>query len=128
MAAGKKSNRVTEFGDFQTPVHLACRVCKLLLRRKLSPASILEPTCGAGNLLQERYLAEVIPRCKKGKMLFQPRVVRGRYLDGSRFDYVKLIAELSLTDDVLAVVRILDGRLLRNPFELFIRRLGENGI
>ena len=51
MAAGKKSNRVTEFGDFQTPIHLACRVCKLLLRRKLSPASILEPTCGAGNLL-----------------------------------------------------------------------------
>lgn len=39
-----------EFGDFQTPPVLAERVCKLLSSRGVSPASLLEPTCGVGGL------------------------------------------------------------------------------
>lgn len=51
MASRKKSDRVAEYGDFQTPMYLARQVCDLLSRRNLHPASILEPTCGVGNFL-----------------------------------------------------------------------------
>ena len=40
-----------EFGDFQTPSMLAKQVCKLLADRRLTPASVVEPTCGIGNFL-----------------------------------------------------------------------------
>lgn len=42
---------VDQFGDFQTPVALAKQVCRLLADRGLSPASVVEPTCGIGNFL-----------------------------------------------------------------------------
>lgn len=51
MAKRKKSDRVAEYGDFQTPVSLARAVCRLLSRRGVSPAAVVEPTCGRGNLL-----------------------------------------------------------------------------
>ena len=41
-----------EFGDFQTPDELAMRVCRLLESLRLSPASIIEPTCGKGSFLR----------------------------------------------------------------------------
>ncbi|MGE0759826.1 MAG: hypothetical protein AB7O38_22620, partial [Pirellulaceae bacterium] len=40
-----------ERGDFQTPPELAARVCRFLRDTGLSPRSIIEPTCGEGNLL-----------------------------------------------------------------------------
>ncbi len=40
-----------EFGDFQTPQELATDVCQFLARRGISPATVLEPTCGVGNFL-----------------------------------------------------------------------------
>lgn len=40
-----------EFGDFQTPAGLAIEVAQLLASLELRPQSILEPTCGMGNLL-----------------------------------------------------------------------------
>jgi hypothetical protein len=40
-----------EFGDFQTPEALAAEVCALLAEKNLSPAALLEPTCGKGNFL-----------------------------------------------------------------------------
>lgn len=45
------ANRRIEFGDFQTPDVLARDVCRLLRRSRLKPASIVEPTCGIGNLV-----------------------------------------------------------------------------
>jgi len=51
MATAKKSKHTVEFGDFQTPIGLARDACRLLGRRKVSPASIIEPTCGTGNFL-----------------------------------------------------------------------------
>jgi len=51
MANRKKTDRVAEFGDFQTPVELASRACEFLSRDGLEPASILEPTCGVGSFL-----------------------------------------------------------------------------
>ncbi|MEJ5248750.1 MAG: hypothetical protein WHS90_13330 [Caldilinea sp.] len=44
--------RKAEFGDFQTPLHLARTVCSLIARTGFRPASILEPTCGTGSFLQ----------------------------------------------------------------------------
>ena len=41
----------TAFGDFQTPIDLARRVCSLLSQAGIEPLSILEPTCGKGNFL-----------------------------------------------------------------------------
>jgi hypothetical protein len=40
-----------EFGDFQTPADLARSVCRLLSSQAISPASIIEPTCGRGSFL-----------------------------------------------------------------------------
>ena len=51
MANRKKSDRVAEFGDFQTPAELASSACEFLCHHGLEPASILEPTCGVGNFL-----------------------------------------------------------------------------
>lgn len=46
-----KTKLIAEFGDFQTPEKLASNVCRLLVRDALRPASVIEPTCGVGNLL-----------------------------------------------------------------------------
>jgi hypothetical protein len=48
---GKSATHRAEFGDFQTPTDLAERICTLLYREGLRPSSIVEPTCGEGNLL-----------------------------------------------------------------------------
>ncbi len=44
-------HEIAEFGDFQTPEPLARAVCKLLAQRGISPACIVEPTCGVGSFL-----------------------------------------------------------------------------
>jgi len=51
MAVRVKNKQKTEFGDFQTPIELARRVCSLLFQRGLRPLSILEPSCGKGNFI-----------------------------------------------------------------------------
>lgn len=45
-----KSEKV-EFGDFQTPPGLAREVCSVIARTGFMPATVIEPTCGRGNLL-----------------------------------------------------------------------------
>ncbi len=47
----KKTAGVAEYGDFQTPPALAAQVCQLIADRRVTPGSILEPTCGIGNFL-----------------------------------------------------------------------------
>lgn len=47
-----QEQRKVEFGDFQTPINLAREVCSLIARTGFRPASVLEPTCGAGSFLQ----------------------------------------------------------------------------
>lgn len=53
--------RRLEFGDFQTPDKLAREACDVLLRLRISPASIVEPTCGTGSFL--RASANAFPTC-----------------------------------------------------------------
>ena len=47
----KKNLKTVEFGDFQTPPALATDIVALLCRSGIAPASIVEPTCGRGNML-----------------------------------------------------------------------------
>ena len=47
----KTIRRKVEFGDFQTPQHLANAVCELIVRSGFSPASVIEPSCGRGAFL-----------------------------------------------------------------------------
>lgn len=47
----QKDRSRVEFGDFQTPMGLAAEVCALLSAKRLAPRSVVEPTCGIGNLL-----------------------------------------------------------------------------
>lgn len=46
-----KDRQLREFGDFQTPLKLAREICLLLAKQGVSPASVVEPTCGEGNFL-----------------------------------------------------------------------------
>ena len=46
-----KNRHIQEFGDFQTPTQLARKACLLLSKQGLTPASVVEPTCGVGNFL-----------------------------------------------------------------------------
>ncbi|MFB2880546.1 SAM-dependent methyltransferase [Floridanema aerugineum] len=41
-----------EYGDFQTPLELAEKVCQKLVQLGVSPDVILEPTCGVGNFIE----------------------------------------------------------------------------
>lgn len=43
--------RKVEFGDFQTPIGLARRVADRVADLGFTPASIVEPSCGVGNIL-----------------------------------------------------------------------------
>ncbi len=47
-----KSPHQAEFGDFQTPVELAQELCEFLRFHGTDPKSIIEPTCGSGNILR----------------------------------------------------------------------------
>src|SRR5262245_32832012 len=51
MASPKKTKEIWEFGDFQTPDELAMQIATVLRQLEIKPASIVEPTCGRGNLL-----------------------------------------------------------------------------
>lgn len=46
-----KSVHDAAYGDFQTPLPLARRVCRMLAGRGLRPATVVEPTCGEGSFL-----------------------------------------------------------------------------
>ena len=56
--AARKTKRIAEFGDFQTPLELARIVCRILSKtRRFAPASIVEPTCGRGSFLVAAFEA-----------------------------------------------------------------------
>lgn len=48
-----------EYGDYQTPVNFAEKLCHYLKDyRHISPSAIVEPTCGVGNFLKSSLLFE----------------------------------------------------------------------
>ncbi|MDD3536191.1 MAG: SAM-dependent methyltransferase [Candidatus Cloacimonetes bacterium] len=48
----KKSKKRIEFGDFQTPYVLALKICERLKEEGISPATIIEPSCGLGAFIK----------------------------------------------------------------------------
>ncbi|MBI5840666.1 MAG: SAM-dependent methyltransferase [Chloroflexi bacterium] len=52
-----------EYGDFQTPLELAKRVCQKLVELGLSPDTVIEPTCGVGAFVEAS--ASCFPDAKK---------------------------------------------------------------
>lgn len=46
-----------EYGDFQTPLDLAKKVCHKLRQLDVNPDLIVEPTCGIGNFIQAAALS-----------------------------------------------------------------------
>lgn len=58
-----KTNRETEFGDFQTPDSLAQQVCAVVRELEPEPRAIVEPTCGQGAFL--RAAAAAFPDCPR---------------------------------------------------------------
>jgi hypothetical protein len=46
------SKNKIEYGDFQTPVALAEKICRKLLELGVNPEIVIEPTCGVGNFIQ----------------------------------------------------------------------------
>ncbi|WP_041619051.1 hypothetical protein [Stanieria cyanosphaera] len=40
-----------EYGDFQTPVDLAEKICSKRVELGINPDVIIEPTCGVGNFI-----------------------------------------------------------------------------
>lgn len=81
MGIASATRAKVEYGDFQTPITLAYALTTLIRRSAFLPASILEPSCGVGNILlaatdafpyfqtavgvevQSEYLAELERRC-----------------------------------------------------------------
>jgi len=51
MEAVARATNKAEFGDFQTPIGLATAVAARVRTSGFTPASIIEPTCGVGNML-----------------------------------------------------------------------------
>jgi hypothetical protein len=62
MRSAAKTKEIAEYGDFQTPVALAREICATLARSGIQPKTIIEPTCGIGNILQAAL--EVFPACQ----------------------------------------------------------------
>lgn len=58
MKTGENDARaVREYGDYQTPPSFADRICRHLHdKRGIRPKTVLEPTCGIGNLLRSALL------------------------------------------------------------------------
>lgn len=45
-------NPKVEYGDFQTPLELAEKICQKLIELGVKPDAIIEPTCGLGNFIE----------------------------------------------------------------------------
>lgn len=82
-----------EYGDYQTPVNFAERVCSYLKDyRHIKPSAIVEPTCGVGGFLKsslifnanEYYWIEINPEycsiCEKSVSSNRVRIINSDFL------------------------------------------------
>jgi hypothetical protein len=97
-----------EYGDFQTPLELAERVCQQLIELGINPDVIVEPTCGVGNFIEaasplfqstkkiigvevnQQYLEEV----RKKNQFVQDGRIELRHADFFQFDWSSFINHL----------------------------------
>ena len=46
-------NGKREYGDYQTPMYFAQKICNYLQTfKRIAPSTVIEPTCGIGNFLE----------------------------------------------------------------------------
>ena len=97
-----------EYGDFQTPLELAERVCQQLIKLGISPDVIIEPTCGVGNFVEtasrlfqspdkiigvevnQNYLQEF----RTNKQFLEDERIEIKYGDFFQFDWLPLVNQL----------------------------------
>jgi type I restriction-modification system DNA methylase subunit len=97
-----------EYGDFQTPLELAERVCQKLIELDVSPDAIVEPTCGVGNfietaahLFKSAYKIVGVEinsdylQAFERKKIIQDKRVEIRHGDFFQFDWSSLIDHLN---------------------------------
>lgn len=105
-----QKRRQAEFGDFQTPISLARKVCALVAQTGVRPVSIVEPTCGTGSFLRASLEAfpnvlhvlgfEINPeyveraRCAVASVAAANAFVQVRQSDFFLTDWSKVIEEL----------------------------------
>jgi hypothetical protein len=98
-----------EYGDFQTPLELAERVCQQLIEFGVIPDIIIEPTCGTGNFIEatsrlfqsakkiigvevnQRYIQENETK----KQFIQDQRIELQHADFFQFDWLSLIKRLN---------------------------------
>lgn len=115
MAASKDKRKI-ELGDWQTPPELAEKVCRVLLELGITPASIIEPTCGKGSFvlaalksfptvkhcfgldISNEYLAETINKIKPLENRIASTVMQGDFFS---FQWNK---QLELMPDPVLVI------------------------
>ncbi|MGQ4647902.1 SAM-dependent methyltransferase [Lyngbya aestuarii] len=106
-----------EYGDFQTPLELAEKICHKLLELNVSPDIIVEPTCGIGNFIQasahsfqvaskiigveinKTYLQEI----QKNNQLTQDQRIQVQQGDFFKFDLSSLIKTKKRSDKILVL-------------------------
>ncbi len=104
-----------EYGDFQTPLELAERICQKLVKLGINPNVIVEPTCGIGNFIKAsatlfkqvekiigleinpNYLEEI----EKNNWLLKDQRIEIRQENFFDFDWLALIEEFNDTILVL---------------------------
>ena len=100
--------RRIEYGDFQTPLSLAKRICQKLVELGITPDIIVEPTCGLGNFIEaashvfssvkkiigvevnQHYIGEMSAR----SLFRQDKRIEIRQADFFQFDWLSYINHL----------------------------------
>ncbi|WP_323713136.1 SAM-dependent methyltransferase [Gloeocapsopsis dulcis] len=101
----RSAHKKVEYGDFQTPLELAERVCQQLIKLGVIPDVIIEPTCGTGNFIEatsrlfqsakkiiggevnQQYIQET----RTKKQFIQDERIELQYADFFQFDWLSLI-------------------------------------
>jgi len=109
ISGARKTKQTAEFGDFQTSPELAREICAVISRRGFRPRSVVEPTCGLGNLLlaaldvfpsvSEAVGLDISPdyvRAAKQRLGARRDKAKARILQGNFFetDWDALLADL----------------------------------
>jgi hypothetical protein len=109
-----KNREQAQYGDFQTPPALARRVTDELAALGVKPGSIVEPTCGVGNLLMAAL--EHFPSARRALALdikdAYLATVKARLAEGRGGDRVKLLRGSFFETDWPALLKTLPEPIL----------------
>ena len=105
----RKSKKKWEFGDFQTPLALAKQAVSVVASDRISPRTIIEPTCGEGSFLfaaaeqipdaetiigidvNPDYISKVKARIDQSKLAAKTTLISADFFS---YDWDKLVADL----------------------------------